>query len=355
MNRSEKLLEAIGQIDDRLILDAQKAGAAGKPHGVGTAADSRRGTSRKKPARKKSWIYRYRGALAACAVLAICVGIYGLLSAEGLLLSPFDKSTDSAQQSQVTTENAADTVMEGAREEAAAEEAVPAEGTAVKEAPAEEAAESGTGDSEEQKSSQETDAAQEKDSSEKEGQEAAEQTETAEAETDETAEGVGGSEAGAIAECAELGNEAEAASAEEPRVMSLRPASEEVSDNDLEQITDLPASLMEAKAVKTSGTDVTVSFSNQYTDTTVTYGTMYELERQTQEGWSSVPAKENVAWTDILYELEAGKSVKETVRLESMFGTLEAGHYRLVKNCTMIAADQTKKELVLYMEFDITK
>ena len=112
---------------------------------------------------------------------------------------------------------------------------------------------------------------------------------------------------------------------------------------------------MASKLVKISGTDVTVSFSTQYAEATVTYGTAYGLERQTADGWTKVSEKENVAWTDIQYELEAGKSATETVRLSSIFGTLENGHYRLVKNCTVTAADQSQKELTVYTEFDITK
>lgn len=373
MNRNEKLLEAIGQIDDKLILDAEKAGAAKK------AAVA---SGKKKTGKKVTYI-RYRNALAACAVLAICLGIYGLLAMEGMILSPF-KEADSAEGTQIATETTMDMASVTTADEAApTEEKAVAEEAAVEEVPAEAAdgtAEAAAVDSSDTAAAGETvvsdanssigsdsDSKKQSDSRQGDGNtvstsENVAATETAEAEKENTeksesavkeTEDTGETENGdAVTESI---GQMELAAAQEPMVMTLGLEDEEISGNEVQQIQDLPVPKLEAKLLKTTGANVTLSLSNQYTDATVTYASMYELEQQTLDGWNTVAPKDNVAWVDILIELEPGKSSTETVRLANMFGELEAGHYRLVKNCTVTAADSAEERIVIYTEFDIAK
>lgn len=348
MNRSEKLLEAIGQIDDRLILDAEKSGGGA----VGTTAQK---AVRRKKRKKKAAVLRYQPVLAACAVLAVCLGIYGVLTANGLIISPFGGGSDSAQESKITAEVTTDTTMDVAEAEDAA--------YAVEEAAEEEAAE--PAEASEETTGQEA-AAQDsstdsagKESQQSNGQGAEVVTESAKQESASAEETAGKETAPAVPECeTETSSEEENAGielalAQEPMVMSLDPEADDVSGNDTGQNQNLAAVSLTAKLVRTSGADVTLSLSNQYTDAMVTYGSMYELEHKTKEGWNEVAPKDNVLWVDVLYELEPGRSTTETVRLATMYGELEAGHYRLVKNCTVIAADQTEEKIVIYTEFDI--
>ena len=150
----------------------------------------------------------------------------------------------------------------------------------------------------------------------------------------------------------EINSEEQQEGSQEPMILSLRPE-EEVSDNDMPEICELPAAAIKSEWVKTAGTDVTVSYSNQHSEAVLEYGSRYALEYETANGWEAIPVKENVSWIEVLYALEPGKSEKETVRLESAFGTLKSGHYRLTKNAALVYSDQTEDEIVLYTEFDL--
>lgn len=119
MKRSERLLDAIGQIDDGLVEAAAKAGkAVGVPAKTTGRRKGKKGR-RKNPGRPR--ILLWQGALAACAGLAVCVGLIGLLNRNGLLLWPGSddtaKSEMAAQDSAALAEEAA-----GGADDAAAQE-----------------------------------------------------------------------------------------------------------------------------------------------------------------------------------------------------------------------------------------
>lgn len=102
MKRSERLLDAIGQIDDGLVEAAAKAGKA-----VGVPAKTTGRRKGKKGRRKNSGrprILLWQGALAACAGLAVCVGLIGLLNRNGLLLWP---GSDDTAKSEMTARDSA--------------------------------------------------------------------------------------------------------------------------------------------------------------------------------------------------------------------------------------------------------
>ena len=325
MNRNEKLLDAIGQIDDSLILDAMEAGN-GK---VVSIQEGRKNVGRKKKSStKRAAVLRFQGALAACAVLAICLGIYGLLATEGLLISPFAKKADTKMAVERTADMARVMPEEAAapaKQEAPVTEAVSE--AKVSETSLEAAAFDGQ---EEQAVAGEMTAIVTTETKIVE--------ESAATESVETEVGIEGEDPEVEAIVAEM----ELALLQKPMVMSLRPAAEEV--------LPLQASLSEA-----DGTDVTLTYSNNYETATVTYGSMYTLELQGEEGWTEVPTLENIGWNAMLYILEPGKTSKETLLLSVIYGDLQAGHYRLVKNCTVEHEDQEPEEIVIYTEFDIVK
>ncbi|MDO4292284.1 MAG: hypothetical protein Q4C65_03535 [Eubacteriales bacterium] len=78
MKKSEKLLDAIGEIDDKYIMDAAAEPERGRENG-------------KMPGKKtgrKRLPFGWQRALAACAALAVCVGLAALLQTRGLLIGP---------------------------------------------------------------------------------------------------------------------------------------------------------------------------------------------------------------------------------------------------------------------------
>lgn len=112
MKKSEKLFDAIGQIDDKYIEEA---------------AHAHRGAR----------LVRWQGALAACAALLLCIGLYALLQADGLLLSPFGEKAEApaeaALQDEAVPQAEALFMAESVPAEEAAEEAaeeMPAEAAA---------------------------------------------------------------------------------------------------------------------------------------------------------------------------------------------------------------------------------
>ena len=394
MNRNEKLLEAIGQIDAELILEAQNAGKTAQAPIVSIHDKKKSAVGKQKKQRnQKAAVLRFQGALAACAVLAICFGVYGMLAYNGLLISPFSKKSDSAEYTRITTESAMDMAdmaaapAEKAAESPAASNQMPeaktaketgneavipeeAEEAAAEEAAAEEAAEEAvdTSSSEAKSSAQENIKSESAAEEPAENESAAGKAGSGEIQTQET-ETESGAAAGGLEES--IGQEAvtgeiEVALLQEPMVLSLRgndgvsvaaegTENEEISGNETTPVQELSAVKLEAKLLKTEGTEVTLGYSNLYTDAAVIYGSMYELEQQTARGWIKVPVLDGIVWVDILYELEPGKTAKETIRLTTMFGELPTGHYRLVKNCIADHADQTQEEIVIYTEFDIIK
>ena len=345
MNRNEKLLEAIGQIDDSLVLDAMEAGNVSG----GKVIHMQQKARKKKAQARKAAVFRFQGALAACAVLAICLGIYGLLAAQGMLIGPFGKKA--------STEMAVESTADMARampEEAVSQEAAPvAEEAAVPEAAFEVAAYEAA--EEEKKAVTEEAPVKEEKVTEVTADEKAEPV-TVETESTETVE-TEIETVEADPEVEVIGNEMELALLKEPMVMSLRPVAEEVSGTELaeEPTEEENSPLLKAALFETAGTDVTLTYSNDYETAAVTYGSLYTLELQTEEGWTTVPALENIAWEMSLHILEPGKTAKETVLLSVVYGDLQAGHYRLVKNCTVEHTDQDAEEIVIYTEFDIVK
>ena len=342
MNRNEKLLDAIGQIDDSLILDAMEAGNTGKAKVVSIQEGSKRIQGKKKSSRKRAAILRFQGALAACAVLAICLGIYGLLAAEGLLIGPFEKKSSA----EMAVERTADMVRAVPEEAATIEAAPAAEEVTVAEAAVSEATETTM-------EMAVFEAPQEQAVAEEAAEVVIAEAESVEAEPAETevdTEGADPEEEGVVSEI-------ELALLQEPMVMSLRPAAEEVSGTEVsgEPAEKEEVPLLKVALLETAGTDVTLTYSNDYETATVTYGSMYGLEMQGEDGWTDVPTLENIGWNTMLYILEPGKTSKETHLLSVVYGDLQAGHYRLVKNCTVEHEDREPEEIVIYTEFDIVK
>lgn len=378
MNKNEKLLEAIGMIDDHLIMEAQNAGKTAQTPIVSINDRKKASVLRQKKHRiQKAAVLRFQGALAACAVLAICFGIYGMLSGGSLLISPFSGKEKAAEYARITTESTTDMAAavteDAAQVPDASNKASEAKsvretgsGTAIPEVLVEEAAEEEASDT---SSFTAESSVQESVKAESAAEEPADSGAAAQKESGNTGEEpIQEAQTKSIcveAETEAVSGETELALLQEPMVLSLRGTDsvsveegaekEQISGNETTASQETAVVKLEVKLLKAAGTEVTLGYSNLYNEEIVTYGSMYELEQQTAKGWLKVPVLDGIAWVDILYELEPGKTAKETIRLTTMFGELPTGHYRLVKNCMVDHADQTQEEIVIYTEFDIIK
>lgn len=76
----------------------------------------------------------------------------------------------------------------------------------------------------------------------------------------------------------------------------------------------------------------TIILTNK-TDTPFTYGEAYSLEKNINNQWYKVPAiVEEYGFEDIGYELAAADSSEWSVNWEWLYGKLESGEYRILKD-----------------------
>lgn len=377
MKKSEKLLDAIGQIDDRLVEEAAKSGRmdgmaaaeetdgdseqglqANEKKGVRADAAGKNAGDRKKALRGKKRnksgykIYRWRGAVAACAVLAICVGVLGLLNREGLLLGPFGFGSSSKQEA------AADTALSGAMDSGAASDAASADSAAA-DLPAENAEAPAEGV---QTASDQTAGSPDAMEAQPEGhaaEEAAPEEEAAAAEQQKT-----GREADKSAQDAKTGTGLEAAmseeadsSAEEKNAEALCELSERTQQSGQESTaTTEEASTIVVSVKESSAAGVTFEVEN-HGERAILFGREFELEQLVNGSWQTVAPKTEAAWDSVGIELGTGDAYEETVVLDSFYGKLPAGQYRLVKSY-MLAAEKEPQGLEkypMYVEFTVSK
>lgn len=270
MKKSEKLLDAIGRIDDKYVEEAALTGKRTEDTGARTAKKEpengrKTGTDRerdRKGKRKKTPVHRWQGALAACAVLAVCIGVSAFLQKSGVLLSPFggnkapqeNEAMDAAEA--VYPENAADS-RDG---------------------------EAQTGENE-------------------------------------------GEPAPASLEMLPQGLQGRAA---------FEPEEAPVTVSDVEY----------------SAGKVTFTLVNEDTENAVTDHRAYYLERLTDEFWQEVPLNQEAEWKESGYAIPAGGSGVETVEVGKLYGELEAGEYRLVRECSL-TGDGGMEQYSYYVEFGV--
>ena len=79
------------------------------------------------------------------------------------------------------------------------------------------------------------------------------------------------------------------------------------------------------------GTDtLNLHFANSG-DTEYTFGMEPHLEVEVSGVWYVVPTVEDAAWIEIAYVLPAGEGTDLEFALNTFYGSLPAGHYRIVK------------------------
>lgn len=376
MKKSEKLLDAIGQIDDRLVEEGAKAGrtsavpAAGKAGNINAPEQKtenrsagehvrksgKNAGSRKQPIdrenRKKAGnrvsLYRWQGALAACAVLAVCVGIFSLLNREGLILSP-SKSGSAASQ-EIAMEEAVGSAADSSMAEGAS-------------AAAEEAAVAGAAFSAGAADDQAIEAADD-------DQFAAAAAEDRPAENAEPAvrsrdgmEDAAGSSADTMAAQpegyaleAEEDPESEAANTKESGAEQKLSQEADKGAGSAEVTAESEASTVTVSVKKSSAKGVTFVVANGR-DREILFGKAFELEKLMGESWQTVIPEKEVAWDSVGIVLGAGDSYEETVVLDSFYGKLPAGQYRLVKSYTLPAGKEPEglETYPMYAEFTVSE
>lgn len=298
MKRSEKLLDAIGQIDDRLVEKAADAGAA--PADIAGKKEKKR--------HKRAALYRWQGALAACAVMAVCAGVFGLLARSGILLSPFEAGSSQAPME-----------AEGVAMDYAAARETTEEAKAEQEAAMEEA-----GETDKAAAAKEPEAIEDY-LEEGQGRETKETAKVTE-EMPEAEQSGRSADEGASMQSAEY----------------VSPADMDISENVVITVTESGAE------------SVTFTMENK-TSGAICFGEAYELEQYADGIWQTVPPKAEVCWKELQYTVEEGNSFHQTVNFGTIYGALAPGQYRLVKYYERAEGkeQQGQESYPAYVEFTV--
>lgn len=96
---------------------------------------------------------------------------------------------------------------------------------------------------------------------------------------------------------------------------------------------------------------------NNETSYDVVYGEDYEIEKETNGEWKSCVTLDNLAFTDIGYELRSKSSQKQTYNLTDMFDISQNGKYRFTSDCFVYDKGRGGEctECELWAEFTVTR
>ena len=282
MKRSGKLLDAIGQIDDRYIMEA---------------AEPAPEKETKQPVKKAGTVpLRWRRTAAAFAGLAACAVVAVWTLDQGAAVSPFGAKTEetAAREAAGLSDGATEQQSEA---ELADEEAVP---QAAAELPDEAAV----------------------------PQAAAELPD----------------EAVPYAYTAEQSPQAAARMASPEQQTGLRSAQAEMPE--------AAAAKVFASDIQADALTVTCTLVSEDTENTLLFGGEYYLEYLTEDGWQEIAPTGEIIWEDVAYELEPGGSLEKGWDLESAYGALDGGQYRIGIPCEEQNGDGSAAA-VIYVEFGI--
>lgn len=304
MKKSEKLLDAIGQIDDRIVEEAAESGV------------------KKKGKRKNKRMRRWQGALAACAVLAICVGIVGVLNRSGLLWGYGTKEAAPEEMAGQGVDTGREMSMEQAAAEAVPEEAASGETFGI-------TADTAAADMAEAGALQQ-------------GADAAEAEEQKRA-----------AEEASLSETTKWGEDTSGENTVQDRGNAAKGPENAVRQES--EAGENPGASVRAVVKESSAESVTYVIEN-HTDRMICYGREYSLERLTDGSWQQVMPQKKVVWTLELLAQDADSSAEYTVSL-GFYGTLPDGQYRLVKSYQIAAGKELEgqENYPLYVEFTISE
>lgn len=97
--------------------------------------------------------------------------------------------------------------------------------------------------------------------------------------------------------------------------------------NELDNVT------MEAKEEGLTPTRITVVLENN-SDIDLQYGEFFILEKKFNQKWYEVPVtlEGDYGFNDIAYALPVGERVEVEIDLEWLYGSIESGQYRIIKD-----------------------
>ncbi len=86
------------------------------------------------------------------------------------------------------------------------------------------------------------------------------------------------------------------------------------------------------------------------------YSSFYCIERKNGDKWTKIAyvTEENVGWDDMAYIVPANQSVEEAVDWDWLYGSLNAGEYRIIKEVLDYEAAGEYKTYYLAAEFVIS-
>lgn len=296
---SEKLLDAIGQIDDKLIEAAAKVREETGGTDWATAGKKRHRTKAGGFLTGRKAVLRWQGALAACAALAVCIGLIGLLNRSSALPGPYFGGKGSKDESAVGVDTGGMDMAPRAQETALADEAGAG---AVPAAISEEAGEMPAALSEE---------------------------------VEEALDGDGPVE-------------------EMQKEISLPDASAVIltAEGQQEQMEQM----VSVSEVSRSESRIVLVLSNRSETGTLEYGHAFRIEVMENGTWQEVPMKSDTGFKESLFLVEPGGSGEITSDIEAVYGVLPTGQYRLVKDCCMTEeTDDGQKRLdgSICVEFEV--
>lgn len=318
---SEKLLDAIGQIDDELIEAAAKVREETGGTDWATAGKKRHRAKAGGFLTGRKAVLRWQGALAACAALAVCIGLTGLLNRSSALPGPYFGGKGSKDESAVGVDTGGMDMAPRAQEAALADEAGAG---AVPAAISEEAGGMPVTLSEE---TGEMPAAL--------SEEAGEVPAALSEEVEEALDGDGPVE-------------------EMQKEISLPDASAVIltAEGQQEQMEQM----VSVSEVSRSESRIVLVLSNRSETGTLEYGHAFRIEVMENGTWQEVPMKPDTGFKESLFLVEPGGSGEITSDIEAVYGVLPAGQYRLVKDCCMTEeTDDGQKRLdgSICVEFEV--
>lgn len=101
-------------------------------------------------------------------------------------------------------------------------------------------------------------------------------------------------------------------------------------------VNNLPGVAIDIKENTLSNKEATIVVNNE-SEHSLTFGSVYSIEKEVDENWSEIPyVIQSVGWDSIGYEVLANSSYEfEATNWEWLYGTLEAGKYRFIKDASI--------------------
>lgn len=135
---------------------------------------------------------------------------------------------------------------------------------------------------------------------------------------------------------------------------------EEVPKVDLDpsthsEVNEYKDAVLIAKEESITNKEITLNLTNKSEINNLLYGEHFMLERKIEDKWYEVPIilKEDYAFKEIGYELKPGESGELIIDWEWLYGSLEPGDYRILKDVIIYEKIENQTQHTLAAEFSI--